>query len=167
MDTKNVNNIEGYQITSDGKIYSNKTNRYLKLCPSGYKMKYLQAKLYDPKTGYHYKNVHRLVAEHFIKNEDKTKTQVNHIDGNTLNNDYTNLEWVTPKQNMEHAVNNGLLKMKGEQHHFVKLNEIQVREIKLRLKNGECYRKISKDYPVTQQTIHKIKQGTRWGHIII
>ena len=49
------------------------------------------------------KYVHRLVAEHFIQNPNNYK-EVNHIDGNKLNNHVDNLEWVSAKQNSTHAV---------------------------------------------------------------
>ncbi len=53
--------------------------------------------------------VHRLVATAFCENDDpEHKTQVNHIDGNSSNNNAYNLEWVTPSENMNHAIKYGL-----------------------------------------------------------
>lgn len=49
-------------------------------------------------------SMHRLVATAFIPNSDvEHKTMVNHIDENPSNNVWTNLEWVTPKENTNHG----------------------------------------------------------------
>lgn len=106
-----INNIStNYFITEDGKCYNNKTGKYLKgqenvkngyfsfnlTLPDGSKKRYL---------------AHRLVAKVFIPNDNpKEKTEVNHIDGNKLNNCVDNLKWVTPSENQRHVVENELRK---------------------------------------------------------
>lgn len=58
--------------------------------------------------------VHRLIALMFIRvpvrhaDRDRSELQVNHKDANKKNNAIENLEWVTPKENMDHAYDLGL-----------------------------------------------------------
>lgn len=56
----------------------------------------------------HFK-IHILIAKTFISNP-KNKPQVNHKDGNKLNNKISNLEWNTNSENILHAFKNGLMK---------------------------------------------------------
>ena len=69
---------------------------------------YAQVQLYIDKIRKVF-TIHRLVAENFIMNP-LNKPCVNHIDGNKLNNDKSNLEWVTHSENDIHAFKMGLRK---------------------------------------------------------
>lgn len=117
--------------------------------------------------------VHRLVAVAFINNP-VNKPQVNHIDGNKLNNSVSNLEWATPKENIDHAYENGLKVAPEGNDHWSrtkrdrvsrKLTENDVREIKNRLKNGERQKDIAKDFNVFKSTISKINIGETWDWV--
>jgi hypothetical protein len=56
-------------------------------------------------------SIHRLVAESFIANP-LNKETVNHKDGNKTNNCLDNLEWMTHKENVQHAWQNGFCEKK-------------------------------------------------------
>ena len=76
--------------------------------------------------------IHRLVAQAFLPNPEN-KEQVNHIDGNKLNNHLSNLEWTTKSENMLHAYQKNLSKV-------TVLNAIESRKkIILNLENGVFY----------------------------
>jgi len=72
--------------------------------------------------------VHRLVAQTFISNS-QNKLEVNHINGNKLDNRVENLEWATSSENHRHAYAMGLMKS-GEEHPNSKLTNEQVRYIR-------------------------------------
>lgn len=98
-----INNYPLYSISNLGNVKNNKTNLKLKIDHN--KDGYCQVKLYNPKSKT--KTIHRLVALHFIENPEN-KQEVNHKDGNKLNNCVNNLEWVTKKENKAHADTTGL-----------------------------------------------------------
>lgn len=76
------------------------------------------------------KLLHRLVAEAFL-DKPQNCNQVNHKDGNKLNNAVSNLEWVTCADNIHHAWKNGLNKAScGEEHANHKLSDEAVRYIR-------------------------------------
>lgn len=103
-----INNIStSYFITEDGKCYNSITGKYLKgqIGKNGYLSYNLTLPDGNKKRCY----AHRLVAIAFIKN-DNIKKEVNHKDGNKLNNYVDNLEWVTSKENQQHALEKELRK---------------------------------------------------------
>ena len=103
-----INNEEtDYSIDKEGKIFSNKTNRFL--LGSVYNTGYRMVRLTIGKNKKSYA-VHRLVAEAFLPNPNKLAI-VNHKDGNKLNNRVENLEWVNQSQNRIHAVYNKISKL--------------------------------------------------------
>lgn len=108
------------------------------------------------------KKVHRLVAEAFIPNPNKYK-EVNHIDGNKLNNHVDNLEWCTRSHNVLHAFNNGLMvSPKGEDVYNSILTNEQVSEIytsKLSAKD------ISAKLGVKICNVYDIRTNRSWTHI--
>lgn len=112
--------------------------------------------------------IHRLVAQHFIPNPDDLP-QVNHIDGNKLNNTVTNLEWVTNQQNRDHAMKNGLHRVTfGEERENAILDDDKVRDIKLNFEKGRGKKNsnyFAKKYGVHKQTILNIMNGKKWKHI--
>ena len=103
---------------------------------------------------------HRYVALYWVDNPEN-KPQVDHIDGNKLNNHYTNLEWVTNQENRDRAVNLRL-HVHGEKHGNSKLTTEQVLEIKSSTKSDY---QLSKIYKVNSGTIWKIRNNQRWKHL--
>ena len=93
-----------YEISTDGQVRNIKTQTILKGVCREYREVCLR---YNGRQTS--QKVHRLVAEAFIPNPDNLP-QVNHKDGNKLNNRVDNLEWCTAKQNIQHAWKNNLCK---------------------------------------------------------
>ena len=111
--------------------------------------------------------MHLLVARAFIPNPDN-KPQVNHIDGNKKNNDISNLEWATAKENVIHAYRTGLHDNVaiGEQHGLNVYSTEQVKKVCQALeKNEMTLSEISNSYKVNKSLIYDIRSKKYWRHI--
>ena len=112
--------------------------------------------------------INRLVAIHFIPNPEN-KPQVNHLDGNKINDYYKNLEWCTSKENIKHAWKLGLCEnTRSSAHSSKKTYCVQLDELfestldaakKLNISNGnisKCCRDIRKSagkHPETNEPL--------------
>ena len=121
--SKTINNFENYAITKDGVVFNRSTRRILKpdVNSCGYERVTLSK---NGNTARFF--VHRLVAETFLGFQEGM--EVNHINGDKLDNRVNNLEWCTSSSNKQHALSLEL-RASGEKHVNSKLTDDEVRDI--------------------------------------
>lgn len=148
--------FKDYKITKEGKVISLKHKKSVELKGEIDKDGYKRVLIYiDGKRKKFF--VHRLVAQTFIPNPEN-KPQVNHKDGNKLNNHVNNLEWVTNKENINHAEKFGL------RTHENVLKIEQVKEIK-KLFGIKSMQELAEMYNVSLSCIKHIHAGHTWKNV--
>lgn len=155
-----INGYENYyEISNIGNVRSTSYKGVKVLKPSTTKNGYLNVILCVNQVKIH-KLVHRLVAEHFIKN-DENFAVVNHKDCNKKNNHYTNLEWVTVHENNQHAYDNNRLQ-RYENRPAAKLTKESVLNIPTLIELGATTGDLAKLFNVSRRCIDNIFQGKNW-----
>jgi hypothetical protein len=135
-----------YFISKEGKIYKNGKEKKLTLDKN-----YLITNIDGKK-----KLVHRLVAETYLSNPENKK-QVNHKNGDKLDNRVENLEWTTPQENLKHRDEVIKTCIWGEKAAKAKFTNEQAKMIREEYKNTKTsYQKIAKKYGVYKETIARI-----------
>jgi hypothetical protein len=147
-----------YEVSNLGQVRNINTKQIRKL-RAGVTSPYLMVQIYIGNGKRKNYLVHRLVAKYFIENP-YNKEQVNHIDGNKLNNIYCNLEWVTPKENMSHALKSGLYKKYNNQTYKGKFGAEHNRSIKIEC-NGIIYNGYSEASRKTGVSISTISMAIK------
>lgn len=99
-----------YLISENGDIFNKKFNRWLNPQASG-TLRYKMCSIFIDGKRYR-ETVHRLVANAFLDNPENLP-QINHIDGNKMNNHVDNLEWITGRDNITHQFETGISKGKA------------------------------------------------------
>jgi hypothetical protein len=90
-----------YTVKENGDIFkkSNGNKMSISTCKIGYKRVWLTV---NGKRMV--QSVHRLVAVKYVKGRCRYRCDVNHLDGDKNNNHFSNLQWVTKKENTRHAI---------------------------------------------------------------
>lgn len=140
-----------YLVSNYGKILSQKKKKWNLLSQHIDKKGYYKVKL-SLKNGTKNFLVHRLVAELFIPNPNHLP-QVNHIDGNKINNCKNNLEWCTNQDNQIHAIKNGLKASGKKLPSSISLNQYSL-EMEL-IKQWESINQCSKELGLNYGRLRK------------
>jgi hypothetical protein len=157
---KPIEECPDYQISNKGNVMSYKRNKEIVLKTVMSHRGYLSVKLSHYGVRKMYK-VHQLVLKHFGPPQPPNTTP-DHINRVKTENDIQNLRWATPEEQRENSV-----PAKGESHGSARLTEVQVIEIKRRLKEKANQAKLAKEYGVGLTQIKNIKAGKRWAYLNI
>ena len=108
-------------------------------------------------------HTHRLIVQAFIPNPEN-KLCINHKNLNNLDNSLDNLEWVSYKENTDHAIENGAMDyLFGENHWQHKLTLEQVGEIRKKWFFDHISSTIiCKEYNVSRSCIQNITSNKQW-----
>ena len=141
-----IQNFPLYDCSSYGRIRNHKTGRILKthINTRGYEHLTLR-KNNEP----HTERVHRLVALTFLPTSNPERLDVNHIDGNKLNNHVSNLEWCTRSENIRHGIENGLIRTNDYGHSRRAIRVVETNEVFSSIR--ECARKLKLDQSTISQ----------------
>ena len=150
-----------YTVTSEGKFYSDNSGLMKTRSKPGTEYQLINFQTIDGKKKTF--RAHRLVLMAFNPINNSDELEVNHIDGNKLNNNLSNLEWVTTSENQKHAFKTGLSKArKGEKSNFSKLSNDDIDKIfKLRAQ-GLTQKEIAEIVGCTRSNISYILNKKTW-----
>ena len=152
-----------YAVSNSGMVKNTKTGKVLQ--PGLTKKGYQIVRLTIGKNQFN-QSIHRLVAIAFIPNPEN-KPQVNHINGKKTLNWVGNLEWNTCKENIDHAVKNGLIyRGLGELANGSIYKDEDIHLVCKLLETGKFLNtEIAKATGVDVSVISKVKCRDCWTHI--
>ena len=146
-----------YRVYENGRITNTKLNK--DITPVIHNGGYMQVRLsHNGKVNY--KSHHRFIYESF-NGKIPNGMQINHINGNRMDNKLSNLECITMLENQSKR----LFLRRGEQVNTAKLSEDDVKNIIKDKKNGVTTNELMRKYNVVRSTINKTSSGITWSHL--
>lgn len=152
-----IEEFDLYTISNKGVVTNTRTNKNLK--PIKTNGGYLQVNL-SMKGKRKACLIHQLVAEAFLDKPidyGRKGSVINHKDGNKWNNDVDNLEYISQKENVNHAVDEGLMNFKGENSYNASFTQEQANQIRAEyIPRIVSQRALAEKYGVSEHTIWRI-----------
>ena len=164
---------DGYFISSKGRVFNYNTKKFIKtrcLNPEKHSSPYYKVNLQVSINNHSYSDVflvHRLMMCSFYPTDNMDTLLVNHKDGDKCNDELSNLEWVTPSENVIHALKTGLFKpVYGENHCCATLTNKQVKMvIDYLLEHKYTHKQIAQFVGTTESIVDSISSGRAWKHL--
>lgn len=168
---RTVKECEHYEISSLGRVKS-KVRTIMRRNGTPYRVRERILAQASTPTGYRFvclydhgpdqqRYIHSLVASAFI-GQRPAGHEVNHIDGDKSNNTPANLEYVTGRQNLQHARELGLLKIEGEFNPRAKYTPDQIRHAHSLVASGLQHKDAAAISGVDVGTIESVCRGKNW-----
>lgn len=145
-----------HEVSNLGRVRSLLSNKVLK------QGKHTQGYRTVSPCGRRHKTVHSLVAAAFIGPRPHG-LDINHIDGDKTNNAAANLEYVTRKENMQHARRTGLLENAGENNGRATATNEQVRQAYELVKGGMSRNDAAAAVGIAKHVVSAAVLGKHWG----
>ena len=138
--------------------------------------KNISKKIYEDtkkRTIHYHSLIHRLVAEQFLTKPSEQHTIVGHLDHDKLNNNFFNLQWMTPQENYAHQQENPNVIAKKSDRKYghvrtaasYKLTLTRVMFLKKLLREGKPVRSLAKQFKITETQVLRIKKGENWAEV--
>lgn len=159
MKWKKINNCN-YEISNFGIVRS---KRFGRVKPKMNKKGYHKVSIWT-NNGRKIFSIHILVLEYFGPPKPSPEHEANHIDGDKSFNWIGNLEWLTHKENIQHAKDNNLIPVGSEKYNS-KLEEKDIPEIK-KLSKNYTHQEIADLYGVSRSKITNILNEKAWKHTL-
>lgn len=148
---------KGFRVDDQGNVYGKRGN-ILKGCIDrcGYREVCLSLKGKQKSV-----LVHRLILKSFKPCENMDKLDVNHINGNKLDNRLINLEWCTRSENINHSYKNRLQDNATNQYgNFKVISQEEVELMKILRFEGKTQKEIAETIGCSAKTVRKyLKRG--------